>query len=135
MTALYKKSMEFSKLLGRAAWMATLFGVRDNLVDIVKVCAKDEGFSEACARASVKNTASIGVNVLVGEGIGYLGLALIPETGGLSIIPMTGGLYFWGLHGGDMSNAFGDGAEYFIFDFYDDAVEFVNSAADYLESL
>ena len=34
-----------------------------------------------------------------------------------------------------MSNACGDGAEYFIFDFYDDAVEFVNSAADYLESL
>ncbi|GAL14531.1 hypothetical protein JCM19233_5543 [Vibrio astriarenae] len=50
MTVLYKKSMEFSKLLGRAAWVATIFGVRDNFIEIAKVCAKDEGFSEACVR-------------------------------------------------------------------------------------
>ena len=135
MTALYKKSMEFSKLLGRAAWVATLFGVRDNFIDIVKVCAKDEEFSEACARASVKNAASIVLNVGVGEGIGYVGLALAPETGGLSIIPMTGSLYAWGLYGGDMSHAFGDGLEYAIFDFYDEAAEMVGSTFDTIEGL
>ena len=135
MTALYKKSMEFSKLLGRAAWVATIFGVRDNFIEIAKVCAKDEGFSEACVRAGVKNSASIAVNVGVGEGIGFVGTRLVPTTNGLSIIPMVGGLYVWGLYGGDVSNSAGDGMEYLVFDFYDDAVEFVNSTVGFLESL
>ncbi|MGD8233779.1 hypothetical protein ACQEXP_17530, partial [Vibrio sp. TRT 1302] len=126
MTALYKKSMEFSKLLGRAAWVATILGVRDNFMDIAKVCAKDEGFSEACIRAGVKNSASVGLNVLIGEGIGFLGTRFVPTTYGLSIIPMVGGFYYWGLYGGAASNYFGDGFEYAIFDLYGDAVEFVN---------
>ncbi len=125
MTALYKQSMEFSKLLGRAAWVATLFGVRDNLMDIVKKCAKDDGFSEACVRAGVKNSASIAMNVGVGQGIGYLGVKYAPQTRGLSIIPMVGGLYFWGLYGGDVSNYIGDKAEYAVFDMYEDITEFI----------
>ncbi|MEZ8088299.1 LysM peptidoglycan-binding domain-containing protein, partial [Vibrio sp. 1S139] len=125
MTALYKKSMEFSKLLGRAAWVATIFGVRDNFMDIAKVCAKDDGFSEACVRAGVKNTASIGMNVFVGEGIGFVGTRLAPTTKGLSIIPMVGGLYFWGLYGGDVSNYLGDKAEYAVFDMYEDITEII----------
>ncbi|OBT26557.1 hypothetical protein A9266_08145 [Vibrio tasmaniensis] len=126
MTALYKKSMEFSKLLGRAAWVATIFGVRDNFMDIAKVCAKDDGFSEACVRAGVKNSFSIAVNVGVGEGIGFLGTRLAPTTYGLSIIPMAGGLYAWGLYGGDVSNSIGNGFEYAVFDLYGDSVEFIN---------
>lgn len=128
MTALYKKSMEFSKYLGRAAWVATIFGVRDNFIDIAKTCAQDEGFSEACMRAGVKNSASIGLNVLVGEGIGFLGTRFAPTTYGLSIIPMVGGLYYWGLYGGEASNYFGDGVEYAIFDLYGDTIELINGA-------
>ncbi|TMX42701.1 hypothetical protein DA100_07175 [Vibrio sp. Hep-1b-8] len=135
MTALYKKSMEFSKLLGRAAWVATILGVRDNFMDIAKVCAKDEGFSEACMRAGVKNTASIAMNVGVGEGIGFVGVKLVPVSRGLSIIPMAGGLYIWGLYGVDLSNYIGDKAEYAVFDLYDDTVEFMSSTVDYIESL
>ncbi|PMT00353.1 S-type Pyocin domain-containing protein, partial [Vibrio parahaemolyticus] len=128
MTALYKKSMAFSKYLGRAAWVATIFGVRDNFIDIAKTCAQDEGFSEACMRAGVKNSASIGLNVLVGEGIGFLGTRFAPTTYGLSIIPMVGGLYYWGLYGGEASNYFGDGVEYAIFDLYGDTIELINGA-------
>ncbi|WP_234497975.1 PAAR domain-containing protein [Vibrio maritimus] len=128
MTALYKKSMEFSKYLGRAAWVATIFGVRDNFIDIAKTCAQDEGFSEACVRAGVKNSFSIAVNIGVGESIGFLGTRFAPTTYGLSIIPMAGGLYAWGLYGGNVSNAIGDGVEYAIFDLYGDTIELINGA-------
>ncbi|PMS65200.1 S-type Pyocin domain-containing protein, partial [Vibrio parahaemolyticus] len=126
MTALYKKSMEFSKYLGRAAWVATIFGVRDNFIDIAKTCAQDEGFSEACIRSGVKNSTSIGLNVFVGEGIGIIGTRFAPTTYGLSIIPMAIGTYYWGLYGGEVSNVGGELMEYLVFDAYDDTVEFIH---------
>lgn len=126
MTALYKKSMAFSKNLGRAAWVATIFGVRDNFIEIAKTCAQDEGLSESCMRAVVKNSASIVFNVGVAEGIGILGTRLAPTTYGLSIIPMVIGSYYWGLYGGDASNAAGEVLEYLVFDAYDDTVELIN---------
>lgn len=48
--------------------------------------AKDEGFSEACMRAGVKNSASVGLNVLIGEGIGFLGTRFVPTTYGISSV-------------------------------------------------
>ena len=106
----------------QAAWVATIFRVRDNFIDIAKTCAKDEGFSETCMRAGVKS----GLNVLVGEGIGFLATRFAPTTYGLSIIPMVGGLYYRGLYGGEASNYFSDGVEYAIFDFYGDTIELNN---------
>lgn len=64
----------------------------------------------------------------------YLGAKYAPTTYGLSIIPMVGGLYFLGLYGGDVSNSVGDGAEYFVFDLYDDTVELVSSTVDWSRS-
>lgn len=135
MTALYKKSMNFSKYLGRAAWVATIFGVRDNFIDIAKKCVQDEGFSEACVRSGVKNSASIVFNIGVSEGMGVLGAKFAPTTSGLSIVPMVGGLYVWGLYGGDVSNDFGDFAEYMVFDFYEDTAELISSTVDYIKEI
>lgn len=67
--------------------------------------------------------------------MGFLGTRFAPTTYGLSIIPMVGGLHVWGLYGGDVSNSIGDRFEYLVFDAYDDAVEFVSSTVDYIESL
>lgn len=115
MTALYKRAMSFSKMLGRANGIVIAAGLYGNVKETVDTCNSKGWFEEQCGRSATKNTVSGGTNVIGGVLIG-ISLALIPVTGGLSIALLAGGTFAWGIWGGDLSNDFGEAVEEWIYD-------------------
>ena len=115
MTALYKKAMSFSKMLGRANGLVIAAGLYGNAKEVYETCNTKGWFEEQCGRSVTKNVVSGGVNVGGGFAIGAA-LALAPVTGGLSVALIVGGTFLWGVYGSDVSNTIGAFIEESIFD-------------------
>lgn len=115
MTALYKQSMQFSKMLNKTGWLVVGLGLYGNGQDIYQECNMSGLMAESCQRSATKNISSGLFNATIGYGIG-IALAAIPVTGGLSILLVGAGSLAWGVTGGDTSNQVGDWMEELIFD-------------------
>ena len=115
LTQLYRKVMEVSTVLKSGGWAATAVGLYGNVVDISRNCHWGQLLSEACKRATVRNTASMAFNVGVGYSVGWA-IGLMPMTGGASISLMLLGTSSWAIHGGEPSNDIGRWVEAVVFD-------------------